>query len=266
MSSGRAVVVTGAGGVIGRAISAHLAARADSVVLVGRRPRALEASAAALPSGVSVRIHPADVRDVAAVAAIARAVAELGARRIVLVNGAGIVGPINRVELTDPAEWQDTIAVNLVGPYLLTRALLPIMRKEQWGRVINVSSAQTLHGPDPVMSAYATAKMGLNLFTACLAADFAETEISACAVHPGDVETAMAEEIRRRAARAGESAAHLVAWGAKIAAGGGDEPEEAGRLAAEIVDRPAAWSNGRFLRVPSSRERHPDTHWAMPVV
>jgi NAD(P)-dependent dehydrogenase (short-subunit alcohol dehydrogenase family) len=113
-----------------------------------------------------------------------------------LINNAGAVRPIMPLRRTDLAQWQQNLAVNLMGPVMLTRAALPQLRLHK-GRVINVSSGAALN-PIPGMSAYCTAKAGLNHFTRVLAAE--EDAVTAIAFRPGVVDTQMQETVRMEGA------------------------------------------------------------------
>ena len=257
------LVITGASGGIGRWISASASTFSRVTVLVGRDRQRLEAVAAQC-SG-DVRTVVADVRMPSHLEPMQETITEMAPKRIAVVAAAGVVGPIALPGLEDASEWESALETNVIGTYRTVQPFLATMQDNGWGRVVVVSSAQTLHGPDPLMTSYATAKLALNAYTACLAAHFAGTGVSACAIHPGDVFTNMGEDIRRKAEAAGVPAVHLAEWASRVAADGGDDPREAGDLVAEILTRPASWSNGRFLLVPSSIERHPRLPWAMEV-
>ncbi len=122
------------------------------------------------------------------------------ARPTILVNAAGIFGPIARVVDGDPQAWLDTIAIDLGGPYLCSRAFLPGMLREGFGRIISLSSAASLHPPGGFNSAYGTAKVALNQFTRHLAAELEGTGVTANVIHPGDVKTEMWADIRDQVA------------------------------------------------------------------
>ena len=136
---GQIAVVTGASRGVGRAIADALKARGLIVAKVARG---------------SARFA-ADVSDPADVARLKTAVeTELG-RPTVLVNAAGIFGPIALVKDSDPKEWIETLMIDAVGPYLVSRAFLDGMIDGGWGRIVNLSSAASLHTPGPLNSAIA---------------------------------------------------------------------------------------------------------------
>ena len=154
---------------------------------------------------------PFDVSDPASVERLKEKVeAQLGVPAVV-INNAGVFGPIADIADTEPAEWIETIQINTVGPYLVTRAFLPGMVSQGWGRVVNVSSAASLGTPGPGNSAYATSKVALNQFTRHLAAEMAGTGVTANVIHPGDVQTEMWQDIKNKAGGEGEQMASWVA-------------------------------------------------------
>ena len=225
--TGRVAVVTGGSRGVGQAIAAALEARGMVVAPVAR----------------SAARFTADVSDAADVARLKAAVeAELGPPSVV-VNAAGIFGPIALVVDGDPEEWVETLMINAVGPYLVSRAFVGGMVDAGWGRIVNLSSAAALHTPGPLNSAYATAKVALNQFTRHLAAELEDTGVTANAIHPGDVKTAMWADIRDKAgALSGEKG--LDSWVEWVEETGGDPPEKAARLVVEIIESEI---NGRFL-------------------
>ena len=153
-----------------------------------------------------------DVADHEAVAdLVGRITTGLGPPTI-LVNAAGIFGPIALVQDADPEAWQRTILVDAVAPFFTVHAFLGGMLEAGWGRIVNVSSAAALHPPGPINSAYGTAKAALNQFTRHLAAEIAGSGVTANVIHPGDVKTAMWADIRERVAGLGPVAENYVAW------------------------------------------------------
>jgi NAD(P)-dependent dehydrogenase (short-subunit alcohol dehydrogenase family) len=137
--------------------------------------------------------------------------------------------------------------INAIAPYVTCRALVAGMIAHGWGRIVNVTSAAALHKPGPANSAYATSKVALNQFTRHLAAELNGTGVTANVIHPGDVKTDMWAYIRDASSRPGpiaEGFAQLAEW---VERTGGDDPEKAADLVANLMGDEAAEVNGRFL-------------------
>ncbi len=250
--TGKVALVTGGGSGVGLAIAGALARSGARVGLVGRDRQRLARGADALPSGACIVLQ-ADLRDpTQSAAAIAELRAQAGDPTIV-VNAAGAFGPIARLEDTEPASWIDTIATNLIAPYLVAHGTIAGMRRARWGRIINVGSAASLHPPGPLTSAYATSKAALDRFTRQLAAELGPHGITANVIHPGEVNTAMWQDIRTRAEACGAEGEGLRAWAALVDQTGGDSPERAAELALRIVADPTI--NGRFMWIDGGLQR-----------
>ena len=225
---GSVAVVAGGTRGVGEAIADALAGAGHTVAVVARTaPR-----------------YRADVGDRTSVDAVRAAIeADLG-RPGILVNAAGVFGPISLVQDSDPDDWVRTVTVDLVGSYLMCRAFVPGMVEAGWGRVINLTSAASLHPPGPLNSAYGTSKAGLNQFTRHLAAELAGTGVTANVIHPGDLKTDMWADIKAQADRLGERADAYRQWVEWVEETGGDPLEKAGRLVLDIVESDV---NGEFL-------------------
>jgi NAD(P)-dependent dehydrogenase (short-subunit alcohol dehydrogenase family) len=223
----RVAVVTGGGRGVGRAIADALEGSGVRVARVAR----------------SSGTHRADVSKPAEVdRLVAEIERDLGTPTI-LVNAAGIFGPIAKIVDGDPQAWLDTISIDLGGPYLCSRAFLPGMLREGWGRIISLSSAASLHTPGGYNSAYGTAKVALNQFTRHLAAELEGTGVTANVIHPGDVKTEMWADIRDQVS-AVDGADAYQEWVEWVEGNGGDPPEKAAALVLRIVQES---ENGRFL-------------------
>lgn len=187
---GRHVVITGASSGIGRALAVGFGREGAEVWLGARREDALREAArevdAAGGKGHAVRL---DVTDDASVAAFAEQVAR-GAREgiHVLVNNAG-VGAWGTIDDLDVERWRKVLATNLTGPFVLTKAFLPLLRKAEGRRqvvnVVSVAGKQAMPGS----GAYAASKFGLRGWTEALASELAEDGIRVTAVLPGYVAT-----------------------------------------------------------------------------
>jgi NAD(P)-dependent dehydrogenase (short-subunit alcohol dehydrogenase family) len=262
---GRVAVVTGASRGLGQAFALGLAERGDRVVAVARsaeqlrQTEGLAAQAAGLVVGIAC-----DVSDHRAVAALKHEVNErLGAPSI-LVNAAGIFGPIDLVRDADPEHWQRTIMVDAVAAFFTINAFVGDMLDAGWGRIVNVTSAASLHPPGPVNSAYGTAKAALNQLTRHLAAEVAGSGVTANVIHPGDVKTAMWADIRERVAGMGAVAENYVAWADWVEATGGDPPEKAVALVLRLTSEAGGTTNGEFCWIDDPLQA-PIASWEPPV-
>ena len=228
--SGKVAVVTGGTGGLGGDVAEALASRGAEVAAVSRSAERFRADVG----------RPDDVERLKE-----RVQAELGPPGI-LVNAAGIFGPIQLIKDSEPERWVETLMVDLVGAYLTTRAFVGGMIEAGWGRIVNVTSAASLHPPGPLNSAYGTSKAGLNQFTRHLAAELTGTGVTANVMHPGDVKTAMWATIRDEIADLGSEADAYRRWVEWVEETGGDPPGKAADLVLRVVDSDV---NGEFLWV-----------------
>lgn len=184
--AGRTALVTGAGNGLGRAITLALAARGARVVAVGRTRERLDAVAAeAAGASGSVLVATADVADPDSVTALA---GELGDETVeILVNNAGVPGPVAPLVDIEPDEWDDVFAVNVRGIYLMCRAFLPAMVERGAGDVINVGSVS---GKRPLTrrTPYTASKMAVIGLTATLAYEVGPAGVSVNCLSPGPVD------------------------------------------------------------------------------
>ena len=164
----------------------------------------------------------------------------------VLINAAGVFGPIALMHKSDPREWAQTIMIDAVAPYFLINKFLPAMLSNKWGRIINVSSAASLHAPGPINSAYGTAKVALNQLTRHLASELIGTGVTANVIHPGDVKTEMWNDIKDKVDKAGELAIGYKNWVEWVEETGGDAPEKAMKLVMKLISPESDEINGEF--------------------
>jgi NAD(P)-dependent dehydrogenase (short-subunit alcohol dehydrogenase family) len=190
---GEVAVVTGGGRGIGRAVALRLAAAGARVAVGARTAAEVQAVAAAIEAAGGVALaRPLDVTDAGAVARFAAEVRARLGEPFALVNNAGVVRR-GRLEATPPAAWDEVLAVNLTGTYLVTRAFLGAMRARRRGRVVNVASISGRQGTAE-LTAYCAAKHGVVGLTRALAEEVRADGLQVNAVCPGSVDTAMLKE------------------------------------------------------------------------
>ncbi len=190
--AGKAAIVTGSGRGIGRAI-ALACAREDAAVVVAARTRSeIEATAGDIErSGGRALAVPTDVSQAQDVdRLVARALAAFG-QVDVLVNNAGVAGPIGLITEFGEADWDHTIAVNLKGAFLCCRAVVPIMIAAGGGNIINVSSGAGQRKPRAAVRSlpYQVSKFGLEGLTDGLACQLREHKINVNSLLPGMIAT-----------------------------------------------------------------------------
>lgn len=190
---GKVAVVTGGGRGIGAAIATVLAARGAAVSVWDLNAEGAEKTVAGIRETGGTAIAVAgDAAESAAVAeAAARTREELGAVSI-LVNNAGITAFEPFTGITEES-WDRLIGVNLRGPFLVTRELVPDMLAAGWGRIVNISSSSAQTGA-PAMAHYAASKGGVIGLTKALAVEYAGQGITVNHVPPGFIDTPLTRE------------------------------------------------------------------------
>lgn len=190
--AGKVAIVTGANVGIGAAVAKVLADEGAAVVITGRRKDLLDqvvldiqrkkGRALAVAGSVTDESHVRSVVD--------QCVRTFGSLNIV-VNNAGIGAFGKLLHEIDDATWHDMLDVNLTGVFRMTRAAVPVMLKHGGGSIINMSSVGGVIGFSG-SAAYGTSKGGLELFTKCVAMDYAQDGIRCNSVCPGLIDTPMA--------------------------------------------------------------------------
>lgn len=199
--AGRTALVTGGGSGLGAAIAGGLVQHGATVIVVGRDRAKLDAVAA--HHGGAVRAAVCNVADADSVAALA---AQLADEQVsILINNAGIPGPVAALTEIEPAEWDEVFAVNVRGVYLMCRTFLPAMHDRGRGDVINLASVS---GKRPLArrTPYCASKMAVIGLTTTLAAEVGPHGVNVNSLSPGPVDSArMHRNFRLEAARTGSS-------------------------------------------------------------
>jgi NAD(P)-dependent dehydrogenase (short-subunit alcohol dehydrogenase family) len=241
----RVALITGAGRGIGRAIALAYAQEGASLVLAARTRRDLEQTAReAQVLGATTYIVPVDISDPAQVEDLVRQTVERFATIDILVNNAGMTGPVGPLQETDVAAWIRTLQVNLIGTYVCCRAVLPVMQRQNRGKIINLSGAGASNAWRH-LSAYGASKVAVVRLTETLALELEGSNIQVNVLGPGSIHTQMWEDLHDKAHAAGD--AQLYALGQRVTGGGGASLERATALAVFLASEASGASSGRLI-------------------
>lgn len=188
----RVAVVTGGARGIGRAIAERMAASGAAVALWDQDEAAAREAAHAL--GERASAHGTDVTQAASIRAALDATTARHGRVDILVNNAGITGGNAPLWELPEADWRRVIEVNLIGPYLVSAAVVPGMRERGWGRVVNVASVAGKEG-NPNASHYSASKAGLIGLTKSLGKELAGTGVLVNCVTPAVAKTELFQQM-----------------------------------------------------------------------
>lgn len=180
--AGRRAVVTGGAAGIGFGVAVAYAEEGAEVTVIDASP------GFALPPHATLRFIRADVSDESAVTAAFSMILDRGPVDI-LVNNAGTVGQCPLAQMPSE-EWDRVINVNLRGTFLCTRAVLPMMIEQRWGRIINMASQIGQIGGD-TMTHYSASKAGMIGLTKALAREVSQFNVLVNAIAPGPIQTSM---------------------------------------------------------------------------
>jgi NAD(P)-dependent dehydrogenase (short-subunit alcohol dehydrogenase family) len=195
----KVALVTGAARGIGLATAKRFLNEGWRVALLDIEDRQLTDAVTALGRPDDAMALCCDVSDAGAVNAAIDALAQRFGRLDALINNAGIANFAPLLDTTDE-DWNRILAVNLTGPFLCTKAAVPLMR-EHGGAIVNITSISAVRA-STLRSAYGTSKAGLAHLTKQLAVELASAGIRVNAVAPGPVETAMAKTVHTPEIRA----------------------------------------------------------------
>lgn len=236
----RVAVITGAARGLGYAIAERLSQNANCVLL-DALPE-VESAATALPGAIGI---VADVADEASVASAVERIADRFGRVDILVNNAGIhprteIGGIQGIDELSVTDWDQILRVNLTGMFIVTKAVLPLMRKGGWGRIVNMSSRTGRAYTGTSSMAYATAKAGVIALTRQVAGSEGPNGITANCIAPGSIRTPMTDD-------GGEAA--LAARIARTVVGRIGEPDDIAAAVAFLASDEAGYISGATLDI-----------------
>ena len=237
---GRTAVVTGGAAGIGLSIAQRLVASGARVSLWDRDEKALASAAPGLGNAHTARLDVSDEAQVqAALASTATALGKVDA----LVCSAGITGPNLPTEAYPVADWKQVLDINLTGVFLCNKTLVPHMKANGYGRIVNIASIAGKEG-NPNASAYSASKAGVISLTKSLGKELAKTGIRVNCVTPAAVKTGMFEQMTQ---------AHIDFMLSKIPMGRFGQVEEIAALVAWLCTEECSFSTGAVFDLSGGR-------------
>jgi 3-oxoacyl-[acyl-carrier protein] reductase len=237
----RAAIVTGGAAGIGFAIAKRLASSGARVALWDRDTRALDAAKSSL--GNDTYVHSLDVSDPAMVDRAAHETADAIGGIDVLICSAGITGP-NKVTWEYPVEdWRKVFDVNVHGLFYCNRAVVPIMQRKDYGRIVNIASVAGKEG-NPNAPAYSASKAAVIGLTKSLGKELAKTGIRVNCVTPAAVRTAMFDQMTQQ---------HIDFMLSKIPLGRFGEVDEIAAMICWLASEECSFSTGAVFDLSGGR-------------
>ena len=236
----RVAVVTGGSGAIGLAIAERFVASGAKVVLWDIDGTAAQAAAEKVGAVSAAQVN---VTDSASVAAAAKNVHARFGSIDVLINAAGINGPIGPVETYSIDAWWQVIDINLTGVFIGCREVVPYLRRARHGRIVNLSSVGGKEG-NPNQSAYGASKAGVIALTKSLSKELAETEIRVNCVTPAAIESEMLRNMTT-------DARNFVL--SKIPLGRAGRPDEVAAMVAWLATEECSFTTGAAFDLTGGR-------------
>ncbi|NDV87595.1 glucose 1-dehydrogenase [Aurantimonas aggregata] len=234
---GRTAVITGGARGIGLATAERVIASGGSVVIWDVDGAAIEAAVAELGDRATGR--PVELTDAAAVEEAARAAGRID----ILVNNAGITGGNGKTWELSPEIWRKTVEVNLVAPFLTSRAVVPLMLANGYGRIVNVASIAGKEG-NPNASHYSASKAGLIGLTKSLGKELAGTGILVNCITPAAARTAIFDQMSQE---------HINYMLSKIPLARFVEPAEVAAMIVWLASEDCSFSTGAVFDISGGR-------------
>lgn len=239
----RVGIVTGGARGIGRAIAARLLRDGASVCLWDLDDAALAEACAVLDAPGRVATAKVDVTRADSVEAGVQAALEAFGKIDLLVNNAGIAGANARLWETTPEEWRRVVEINLNGPFLCCRAVVPQMLKNGYGRIVNIASIAGKEG-NPNAAHYSASKAGVIGLTKSLGKELATSNIVVNCITPAVIETDILRQLTQQ---------HVDYMLSKIPMGRFGQKEEAAALVAWLCSEDCSFTTGAVFDLSGGR-------------
>ena len=238
---GRIAVVTGGAQGIGKAIVERFLASGAKAAIWDHDMALAERTAKGL--GDSAKAFQADVTDLAAVERARDATVKAFGRIDILVNNAGIAGANATTWETTVEEWRRVMRINLDGPFLCCKAVVPGMIAQNYGRIVNIASIAGKEG-NPMAAHYSASKAGVIALTKSLAKEVADKNISVNAITPAAARTAIFDQITQK---------HIDYMLSKIPRARFVDVEEVAALVAFAASEDCSFTTGSVLDISGGR-------------
>lgn len=243
----KVVIVTGGSRGIGKAITQELLSQGACVVICSRKEEELKLAIQEIdPTGKHCKGIAADISSIKDCEKLVQFALQSFGRLDVLVNNAGVYGPMGLLEKNSLAEWHSAFQVNLFGAVNMSHAVLPIFKKQHSGKIINMAGAG-IGGKRPLarFSSYYTAKGAIVSFTECIAAEVVEDNIQVNCIAPGAVNTALTDELLKQGVEKAGTVMYQQALAQKNS--GGDSPVLAAKMIAFLASERSNHINGKMV-------------------
>jgi NAD(P)-dependent dehydrogenase (short-subunit alcohol dehydrogenase family) len=245
---GKTAIIIGSGRGIGRAISIAFAREGCNLVLASRTAEEIShTSDLCLPSGIEVITVPTDISSWKQVQELVRRAIDRMEKIDILVNCAGIHGPIGPAFDVDPDNWKKAIDINLVGTLNICRGVLPHMIGNQRGKIILLGGGGAA-SPMPFFSAYAASKAGMVRLAETLASELKPHNIQVNVIAPGMVDTRLQDNVIAAGERAGEE--YQKTLRARESKEGFVPPDIAASLAVFLASHLSGSLTGKLISAP----------------
>ena len=238
---GGVALVTGAAQGIGLAVARRLKASGASLALIDRDAALARQAAAAL--GGDVLALSGDVRDEAAMTAAVAATATALGPVSILVNSAGIAGPNAAVEDYALADWREVIDINLTGTFVVNKAVVPAMKANGYGRIVNIASIAGKEG-NPNAAAYSASKAGVIALTKSLGKELAGHDIAVNCITPAAARTRIFDQMTKE---------HVSYMLAKIPRNRFVDVDEIAAMVAWLVSKENSFTTGAVFDLSGGR-------------
>lgn len=239
----RVAIITGGARGIGYATAERMLKSGAAVAIWDIDAERLKEAKGSLSSLGTVSTHVVELTDEASVEAAAKATAETHGKIDILVNNAGITGGNGKLWELDADLWRRVIEVNLIGPYLTCKAVVPFMLKNGWGRIVNIASIAGKEG-NPNASHYSTSKAGLIGLTKSLGKELATSNILVNCITPAAAKTEMFAQMKQE---------HIDYMLSRIPMGRFLQVEEAAALITWLSSEDCAFSTGAVFDISGGR-------------